>query len=325
MRLSAIIPATDRPEHLDRVLAAIRGVDDPPEEVVVVETAPRPGPAAARNLGAERATGDVLVFVDADVVPHRDTFSRIRKAFAADSELVALFGSYDASPAAPGAVSGFRNLLHHFVHQVSQGEATTFWAGLGAIRRDAFARVGGFDALRYPAPSIEDIELGMRLARTGARIRLDGSIQGTHLKRWTLISMVRTDLHARGIPWVALLAGNGNAPTTLNLGWRHRASAAASLLLAGSIAARRPRPAVAALGTLLLLNARFYRLLLERRGPAQAVAGVPLHALHHLTAVAAVPLGLAQSRTAERSASSADSTASPSSWYTASVFTDHTS
>ena len=325
MRVSAIVPATNEPEHVEQVLAAIRIADEPPDEVIVVDRAPLPGPAAARNAGAERADGDILVFVDADVVPHLDAFRRIRAAFAGEPQLVAVFGSYDDSPPAPGVVSGFRNLLHHFVHQQSQGEATTFWAGLGAIRRPAFVAAGGFDAARYQSPSIEDIELGVRLARGGACMRLDGAIQGTHLKRWTLRSMLATDLQARGVPWVALLAQDGATPTTLNLGWRHRTSAAAALALAVSLATRRPRTAAAAVGALLLLNSRFYRLLLERRGPAQAAAGVGLHALHHLTGIAAVPLGLLQSRTASRSMSSADSTASPSSWYTSSVFTDHTS
>ncbi len=56
--------------------------------------------------------------------------------FEADPGLAALFGSYDDSPAAPGLVSQYRNLLHHFVHQ--QGAflddtrpAHTFWTGCG--------------------------------------------------------------------------------------------------------------------------------------------------------------------------------------------------
>ena len=93
---------------------------------------------AAHPTGAARATGDVLVFVDADVLPHRDAFRRIRSAFRGQPELIAVFGSYDDSPPAPGAVSGFRNLLHHYVHQQASGDADTFWAGLGAIRREAF-------------------------------------------------------------------------------------------------------------------------------------------------------------------------------------------
>ena len=139
LRLSAIVPATDQPANLDRVLGAIRDAEDAPDDVVVVTSAPRRGPAAARNLGAQRSDGDVLVFIDSDVVPHVDAFRRIRTAFTDDPGLIALFGSYDDSPPEPDPVSGFRNLLHHYVHQQSQGEATTFWAGLGAIRRDAFA------------------------------------------------------------------------------------------------------------------------------------------------------------------------------------------
>src|SRR5205807_8681242 len=63
---------------------------------------------------------------------------------------------------------------------------STFWAGLGAVRRDAFEAVGGFDAERYLVPSVEDIDLGARLATTGHRIELDPAVQGTHLKAWSL-------------------------------------------------------------------------------------------------------------------------------------------
>jgi hypothetical protein len=294
VRLSAIIPATDGPAHVQRVIAAIRAAEEPPDELIVVDEAPLPGPAAARNAGAARADGDILVFLDSDVVPHGDAFRRIREAFTVDASLTAIFGSYDDTPEAPGTVSAFRNLLHHFVHQQSAGIATTFWAGLGAIRKDAFAASGGFDAERYRAPSIEDIELGMRLAATGARMRLDADLRGTHLKRWTLGSMLRTDLRGRGVPWVALLAREGTTPTGLNLGWRHRLSAVAAISIVGSAAARRPRQAALALGALVVLNADFYALLLRRRGPADAVAGVGLHALHHLTGAAAVPLGLVE-------------------------------
>jgi GT2 family glycosyltransferase len=249
------------------------------------------GPAAARNAGAERASGDVLVFVDSDVLPHPDAFSRIRRAFAADPELVAVFGSYDDTPTAPGVVSGFRNLLHHHVHQEGAGPATTFWAGLGAIRREAFAAAGGFDADRYREPSIEDVELGTRLSSTGARLELDPHLQGTHLKRWTLPTMVRTDFWARGVPWVELLLRQGRS-TALNLGWRHRASAATSVVAAVSLLRGRPGSATRALLTLVALNGRFYALLLRRRGALEAGAGVGLHALHHVTGALSVPVGV---------------------------------
>src|SRR5918994_2110939 len=138
------------------------------------------------------------------VVPATDrpaTLARIAERFAADPELTAVFGAYDDDPGDPGLTSRYRNLLHHHVHVGAAGEVETFWAGLGAIRREAFEAAGGFDAYRFPEPSVEDIELGMRLRRRGGRIVLDRQIRGRHLKAWTPLSMVRTDFARRGVPW----------------------------------------------------------------------------------------------------------------------------
>jgi hypothetical protein len=288
--LSAIVPATDRPRTLERCLAAIRAAAHPPEEVVVANEPAGATPAAARNRAAERATGEVLVFVDADVLVHADAFSRLRATFEADPDLVAVFGSYDDAPAAPGVVSAFRNLLHHHVHQSSPGTASTFWSGLGAVRAQAFTAVGGFDPHRR---WLEDVELGARLNASGARVELDPAIQGTHLKAWSLAGMVRLDFAERGVPWTEL-ALSGRAPTqALNLGWRHRLSAALSVLGGLALLRRRPMGALGALLGLVALNRSFYALLARRRGPAEAIAGVGLHAVHHLSGVAAVPAGVA--------------------------------
>jgi glycosyltransferase involved in cell wall biosynthesis len=247
------------------------------------------GPAEARNAGAQRASGDVLVFVDADVVVHRDAFARIRAAFESDPGLSGVFGSYDDEPADDGTVSAFRNLLHHHVHQASPGPAKTFWAGLGGIRRDAFLGIGGFDEA-YDAPSIEDVELGLRLTDAGHRIELAPDIQGKHLKGWTLPAMIRCDVQQRAVPWLTLMLARGRPSSALNLGWRHRVSALASVGLFGAAVSRRYRAIVPALALLVLLNRAFYGLLWTKLGPRKATLGVGLHVVHHLSAVAASPL-----------------------------------
>lgn len=289
--VSAIVPATNGPVTLDACRAALVRADSPPDEVVVIEEPRDANASEARNLGAKRSTGEILLFVDSDVEVRPDAVARIRAAFTEDPELVAVFGSYDDAPSAPGVASAFRNLLHHHVHQMAPGPATTFWTGLGAVRRDAFESVGGFDAsVEY----MEDVDLGMRLHGAGAKIVLDPSVQGTHLKHWSVWEMLRTDFARRGVPWVRLLLRQRGSATALNLGWRHRLSALAALAGTAALVARRPVPALAGAVGLVALNGRFYLLLLRRRGPVEATAGVFLHALHHLVSIAAVPVGVVQ-------------------------------
>lgn len=295
--LSVVVPATDEPPTLAAAVTALERSDDQPEERLVVS---RPGLSAceARNEGAARATGDVLVFVDADVEVHPDALGRIRAAFDADPSLTALYGAYDDRPRHRSTVSAFRNLLHHHVHQANPGPSETFWSGLGAVRRDAFAAAGGFDGARYPHPSIEDIELGHRLVAAGGRLELDPSIQGTHLKRWTLGSMVHTDFARRAVPWIALQVRTRRLSSTLNMGWAHRWSALACVALVVALVATAAHQtawlAVGALTSVLVaLNHRLYGLLVGRLGVLRAPLGIGLHWLHHLVAVAAVPVGLA--------------------------------
>ena len=290
-RLSVIVPATDEPPTLARCVDAIRGALGPDDELHIVTEPHACHPGVARNLGARETTADVLVFVDADVELGSDALARLRDAFDEDAALAATFGAYDDAPGEAGVVSTFRNLLHHHVHQESAGEATTFWTGLGAVRRAAFEAVDGFDpGLRY----LEDVDLGMRLSANGHRIVLSPEIQGKHLKRWTLWDMVHTDFVGRGIPWVELLLRHRHSTNALNLGWRHRLSALASLIGAIALVSGRLRVAFASAVALVSLNLGFYRLLIRRVGPVAAGLGVALHALHHLVGIAAVPVAVAR-------------------------------
>lgn len=291
--LSVIVPATDAPATLGRCLDAIRASMPPSAELIVQAEPGRAGPAAARNLAAATATGDVLVFVDSDVLIGPGALPGIARRFEREPELTALFGSYDDAPAAPGAVSRFRNLLHHHVHMASAGPAESFWAGLGAVRRDAFVAVGGFDAVRYPRPAIEDIELGCRLADRGARIELDPSIQGTHLKAWTLRSMVATDFCRRGVPWTRLQLERGRRMRGLNMSRSQIAGAVAALGIAAGVARGRPGLAVGFASVMVATNSSLYRLLARVGGPSLVAVGMPLQALHHLVAAASVPAGAA--------------------------------
>jgi glycosyltransferase involved in cell wall biosynthesis len=245
------------------------------------------GPAAARNHGAREARGDILFFVDADVVVASGALDRITRVLERHGDVAAIFGSYDDRPRATGVVSQYRNLLHHFVHQTGDPEATTFWAGCGAVRRTTFLEVGGFDAIRFPRSSIEDIELGYRLRRAGHRILLDKAVQGTHLKRWTFRSLLFTDINRRAVPWSRLIIESGHAPDDLNLRWDQRVSAALVLTAVAAVAVAWPRPELLAVATtaligVVVLNRNLYGFFWRARGPRFAALCIGLHFLYYL-------------------------------------------
>ena len=298
------MPVYDGAATLEECLAALVASTLPGDEIIVVDdgstdsSADRAtaagvrvvrlpgnrGPAAARNAGARIARGDVLLFVDADVVVAADVVARVRATLAARPEIAAMFGSYDDRPRAQSVVSQYRNLLHRWVHQQGSPEAFTFWAGCGAVRRAAFVEVGGFDerAWRW---SIEDIELGYRLRGAGHRILLDKDLACTHLKRWTLVSMLRTDLTARAIPWTRLILESPGAARDLNLTVAQRCSVAlvGIALMAAVLALRWPAVlsvGIAALAGVVALNRDFYAFLADRGGAGFALASIPLHVLY---------------------------------------------
>jgi GT2 family glycosyltransferase len=254
--------------------------------IIDLPVGPR-GPAYARNRGAEAARGTILMFVDADIVLAPGAIERVANSFRNRSNFTAVFGSYDARPRATGVISQYRNLLHHFVHQNGNREASTFWAGCGAIRRSAFRAIGGFDEKRFPRPSIEDIELGYRLRAAGHRIRLDKKLQGTHLKRWSFFSLLRTDIACRALPWSRLILDTRNMPDDLNLRWVQRASfllatlACAFLVLSFVHLGWLPLSALTLCGV-IALNRKLYGFFLRQRGLPFAAACIPLHLLYYL-------------------------------------------
>jgi GT2 family glycosyltransferase len=275
----------------ERIVAADGAIEDcaavaHAQGATVVVLPRQSGPAAARNRAAARASGELLVFVDADVVPSPEAVRGLCDLLGQQPDITGVFGAYDRTPAAANFVSQFKNLSHAYVHEVGNPRAATFWAGLGAVRAEAFATVGGFDE-RFTRPSVEDIDLGYRLGGAGFALRLDPSFRGTHLKRWTLWNCIVTDIRARGIPWTQLILRYKALANDLNTSHSLRASVALAFgILAGLALAPvtlwAGAAAVAMLGLLLMLNAGYYRWLASRRGWLFALRVVPLHLVHHL-------------------------------------------
>lgn len=282
-------------------LSSVAACTPPPKEIIVVADGdtdgswrvaeelgmhvlriPTPGgPARARNLGAGNAKGDILFFVDADVTIPQDAISQVSGAFQHDPDLAAVFGSYDDAPFEANFLSQYKNLFHHYVHQRAKEEASTFWAACGAIRREVFSDMGGFEK-GYRRPSIEDIELGYRLRRAGYRIRLLKGLQVKHLKRWDIFSLLRADFLYRALPWTDLILREGEFIDDLNVTVSNRISVIFTYVFCLALLGAWWVPwlfpvAVVLMIALLAMHRDFYRFFKNKHGVGFAVKTIPWH------------------------------------------------
>lgn len=316
--ISVIIPFYNAAAYLEVCLEALRRSEHQNYELILVNdgssdaspkiarryservlsfSSPR-GPAFARNRGAEAAKGDILFFIDADIICFPDTLGRVGEAFAADRDLAAVIGSYDDAPPAANFVSRYKNLTHHFVHQNASSSASTFWTGCGAIKRSIFQEFSGFDE-SFQKPSIEDIELGYRLRARGHKITLCKQLIVKHAKRWTFTGLLRSDIFDRAIPWTVLQLSYGGILNDLNVGRAQRASLVFACLaalsavlslwnlwfLAGTAAALLP---------VLGWNRRLYRFYHSHGGPWFCLRAVAMHWLYYLYSALAFAVGCLQ-------------------------------
>lgn len=261
-------------------------------EAKIIELKTKSGAANARNVGVQSATGKIILFVDADVVVKTDTIKELRRIFSENSTFSAVFGSYDNSPESSDFFSQYRNLMHHFFHQTGSREAETFWSGFGAIKRQVFLNVGGFDAEKFEIPAIEDIELGYRLREAGHRILLVPEWQAKHLKRWTFYSILRTDFWQRAVPWTEMILLKPQIKHELNAKTSQKISAVFSGVFLLSLAAItwKWKFVFAALVSLLLvigINKDFYLFFLRRKGFIFTLGVLPMHLLYFLYSTAA--------------------------------------
>lgn len=310
MRVGAVVPAYNADWCVGRSIEGLLAAGFAAEDIIVVDDGSvdrtrdvasglgvqvvqlpaNSGPAAARNAGVQVTEADVLLFVDADVVIHPDARSRVMEAFAACDAPDALFGAYDDRPECPNIVSKFRNLLHHFVHLHGPERPHSFWTGCGAVKRSTFERLGGFDSgLRM----MEDVEFGLRLTSAGGVVRLDRNLLATHLKCWTLPSMIRMDIFDRAIPWSRLLLFRHGLVNEFNIDVGHRISAVMVFLLLAGLVLSLVNPwalglSAVGLAGFLALNRSFHALVFRSAGWWTGLAAIPLHIVH----VACAMIGL---------------------------------
>ena len=319
--VSIVVPAYNAESTLTECLNALREAMQPADELILFDDGstdstrgiaekagariirnpgkPR-GPAHGRNTAAAYATKPYLMFVDADVIIHPDAIDRLAEEVLKPG-VVAAFGSYDDHPRSKRLPALYANLRHHFVHQSGSRDATTFWSGIGLIETEAFREFGGYDEAMFAHPSIEDVELGMRLINSGKKIRLVPEAQGTHWKDWTLWRVWHTDVVRRALPWCRLIADGQLAVPDLNLAKKERALGLAALsipifLVGGFFSALLWIVAAALIGFYLFGIRDFLRVLAKRMSLPQLVAAAAMHWCYHVYASATYALVLLGTR-----------------------------
>lgn len=219
MLISVVIPARNAAATLGECLDAVRKSSYPQVEVVVVDdcsddttasiardrgcqvvcSASNLGAANARNLGANAASGEIILFTDADILLPPNALSRVAAALA-DTATAGVVGLLGPQIRFTNLASQFKNLWMYYTY--SRLAASTaaregvglFFTSIAAIRKPVFEQMGGFDT-NYQGTSVtEDIEFGQRLLTAGHRILLDGGLQVEHLKHYTLRQVLKTDL-----------------------------------------------------------------------------------------------------------------------------------
>ena len=215
-RVSIIIPAYNAERTLAECLAHIfrstyeafevvlidDGSTDGTREIAagfpvrLVPTKGRVGPAAARNMGAWVSEGDILLFIDTDVMLQPDSIDRMVRRFAG-GDVNAVCGVQAVEMRHRNLASRYKNLWIRWTYLRRTGEVPLFYTTAAAIPRALFWQTGGFD-VGYSTPSLEDTAFGQKLARLRIRVRVQPDLEVEHVKRYSLASLLRTDFRRAG-------------------------------------------------------------------------------------------------------------------------------
>lgn len=303
--LDAVKNLSHRPNE---IIVYVDGATDATKEIaqksgarVIVNDGTPKGPAWGRNIAAADCASELILFVDADVIVASDALQLLVQDLE-ENAASAAFGSYDRSPRSTMISSYYANLRHHHTHQHSERDASTFWSGIGLIKRDVFLEFGGFDVVKYPFPSIEDVDLGVKMTARGHRIRLVPEAMGSHCKDWTLRNVWHTDIRRRAYPWSCLLVDGQSQAVDLNLSRTERAKAILAILTVGAVFVALlayPPAAIFAVVTFTwyaFLNRSFFGLLIDILKMPRALGAIVLHVFYHIYATATYAYVLMETR-----------------------------
>ena len=267
--------------------------------VRIVPTSGRVGPAKARNIGARAAVGEVLFFIDSDVMVRPDSLALLAESFEA-GDVDGLCGVQAAQMRYTNIASQYKNLWMRWTYLRQTGDVPLFYTTAAAIRREAFLRVGGFDQ-GYATPAVEDTAFGQKLARLGIRVRVHPDLEVEHVEQYSLWSMLRADfMRAVSLTRLKLRHPGDIAQNNTSVPSSYMASVPLGALTAllVTIGALAQVPWALAFGMagaagVMGLNWEFLTAIRRSDGWARMLASIPVLWIELLVVGAGVGVGLA--------------------------------
>lgn len=313
--VSVIVPNYNYARTLPLCLGAIQAQTYAPLEILVIDdcstddsvllarslgvrvlSTPRnSGVAAARNLGAAHARGDVLAFVDSDVAINPDAIANAVALLATDPELGAVTGNYEPEPLIDdGLVERYRNFHQYYWLTAAEGMITGFVpTAILVLRAEVFAAVGRFNPVLRET---EGADFGTRLGQR-YRILLTSEVRGRHDNDASLRLVLRkvftrTRLH---VPHFLRRDIVGQAAASSQSGSCVAAcAAAASVLLPVFFGPLWIPVPTLLLAVWLAADARMYRAVLRHHGLPFGLFFIATHYLVNLATAAGLATGAAQ-------------------------------
>lgn len=203
--LSIVIPTHDRSSILRQTLDRLRGTAVPvPYEVIVVANActddteavvvgqvarglpakiiidPRPSASTARNVGARHAAGDLLVFLDDDILVHPDSLRILAEWFRDHPDEIVVTQIVPLPQHVATAFGGFRNRCVPLVPPSTPPTPVDWFAsGLAGVPALVFEELSGY-AEDYAAAGLEDADFAIRARRSAQKITFHPAIIAEH-------------------------------------------------------------------------------------------------------------------------------------------------
>ena len=308
--ISVIIPVRNRENELVESLRALQSSNPGPHDIIVVDDASTDNtptlaeqfgakvvslstnhdPNFCRNRGAEEARGDILMFLDSDVVVQPETLRHVAESFT-DSQVDAIVGLYTVHHRHPAVASQYKNLWIRYSYLHSNPKLDWIFGAVAAIRKDIFWKAGGFDKSLFMKYGGEDLELGKRMTESQHHILLNPAVEVEHLKQHTLSSLLKNDFE-RSQGFIRLAGNLGQLGKSMTQGFvnvypNFAFSVPLSWIILLSLALSVVFPATIwlALGSASLymfLNISFLRYYATRRGFGESLQAAGILFLDHL-------------------------------------------